>query len=406
MGKASASNHDGQPALPDFDALINRAPERFANSKDFTVGIEEEFALLDPESLDLTPEFDRVHNAALEAGLGALVAGELLASEIEFMTSPCATWADVSHELIELRGTVADIIRSVGLVCATGGTHPWADYREQEIIDAPYYAKLVDRMQYVARRNNTFGLHIHVGVQGGDRAVRVATALRDYQHLMLALSGSSPFLDGVDTGLCSARSMVFSRNFPRGNIAPAFATLEEYRSYLTYLRDVGSIFTPNQVWWGARPHIRHGTVEFRMFDAQPDVRDSAAFAAFALGLVADLVEQYDAGELPDVQPDHLVDENLWRALRFGTDAEFIELPHARTCHARDAIESALDRARNAGARAGLDIGEGLDRVQEMTDRGSPALWMRARAQDAGGDLRAAWQQVVETTMSPAEIHRS
>lgn len=385
----------------EFERVLEGARARFEQSRDFTIGIEEEYALLDPETLDLVPEFHRAEAAAQRAGIGDAVAGELLASEIEFLIRPCATWQEARDELTTLRGAVAKAIDDAGLLAAASGTHPWADYREQQTIDAPYYEELVRRMQYVARRNNTFGLHVHVGVRGADRAVRIATALRDHQHLLLALSASSPFLDGRDSGLASARSITFSRLFPRANVAPGFRSLDEYLDYLRLLYATGTIITPNQVWWGARPHVRHGTVELRMFDGQPDVRDSLALAALGLGVVAHLVEMHDAGELPDAQPAHLVDENLWRAMRWGTDAMFIDLPTTRLVSGADAVQSLVEDARAAGRRAGLDIDAGLDRVLHIIGRGSSAAVQRRAASAAGGDLRTAYADVVATTMSAA-----
>jgi len=389
----------------EFDEVLAGARQRYEQSQDFTLGIEEEWALLDPETLDLVPEFERAREAAVRAGLGTSVAGELLASEIEFLIEPCERWEDAVRAMRSLRNGVAGVLRSCGLEGAISGTHPWADYRTQVMIDAPYYNELVRRMQYVARRNNTFGLHVHVGVHGADRAVRVSTALRNIQPLMLALSASSPFLDGCDSGLCSARTMTFSRTFPRGNIAPRFDTLDDYTAYLRLLYETDSIFTPNQVWWGARPHIRHGTVELRMFDGQPDLEDTLALAALAVGTVAHLCDLDDAGELPVAQPAYLVDENLWRAMRSGTDARMIALPEARTAPVHELVSELVAAARAASARHSLGLDPGLDRVLVLLERGSSAIWQREAAEAAGGDLMAAYRKVAAVTMAqqPAAV---
>jgi carboxylate-amine ligase len=388
------ANHSGN----DVAQTIANMRERFDSSTDFTIGIEEEFAICDPQSLDLVPEFERLRDAAEAASLGERCAGELLAAEVEFFTDKADSWQAAVERLIDLRRSVAELFRSEGLVAGATGTHPWADYREQEKVDLTYYAELVDRLQYVAHRNNTFGLHVHIGVRGADRAIRVSNAMRNVQPMLLALSCSSPFLDGRDCGLASARSVTFSRIFPRGNVAPSFASIDDYTNYLQLLLETGTIFRPNQVWWGVRPHPTHGTVELRMFDAQPDVRDTAALAALGMGAVAWLCELHDAGELPEPVAAHLVDENLWRAARYGTDADFIDVEHRAVVNGNAAITQLIENARGASRRAGLELEPGLDAAQRLLDRGCSAFRQRELAQ--AGDLKVAYDWVVDTTMAP------
>jgi len=385
----------------EFDAVLDAARERYETSVDGTLGVEEEFAICEPDSLDLVPRYEELRVAAVAAGLDQAVAGELLASEIEFRTGRNETWHDAFDELVDIRRRVAAVARDSGALLGTSATHPWADYREQSTVALPYYEQLVERMQYVAHRNNTFGLHVHVGVQGADRAIRVADALRTYQPLLLALSASSPFLDGRDSGLASSRHMIFSRNFVRGNVAPVFGTLDGYLDHLRWLREVGSIDTVGQIWWGTRPHVLHGTVELRMFDGQPDVRDTLALTALASGAVAHLCALHDAGELPDPVDSHLIDENCWRAARSGTDAVFIDLPHARTVCAAEAIGRLITAARTAGAERGLGLDAGLDRAQELLDAGCSALWQRELHQESGS-LSVAYRAVIDATMSSGD----
>lgn len=394
MGETTDQLTDHVVDMGTFDAQIEEAYAQYEASTDFTLGVEEEYALCDPESLDLVPEFERVHAAAQRTGLVQQVAGELLASEVEFRTGRCETWSQTNDELTTLRRDVSTLIDSCGLIAATSATHPWADYREQQMIDTPYYRTLVERMQYVARRNNTFGLHVHVGVQGADRAQRVCDALRLYQPMLLALSASSPFLDGSVTGMHSTRSMTFSRNFPRGNVAPAFGKLEGYLGYLRWLRDAGTIDSIGQIWWGTRPHIAFGTVELRMFDGQPDVRDTLALTALAQGLVAHLCRLHDAGELPEPQPEYLLDENMWRAARYGTDADLIQLPTSATLSARHCLEQLHTVARDAAAEAGLDCGPGLDRAEQLIEAGCSADWQLETFRQTGS-LHDAYRAVAE-----------
>ena len=401
-----------QPLSDDNSSQVEVAPEqleqlaaardRFERSVDGTLGIEEEFAICDPETLDLVPRYEELRDVALELGLGQEIAGELLASEIEFRTGRCLSWADAVTELTDIRRRVASVARDADAVLAASGTHPWADYREQPTVDLPYYRQLVDRMQFVARRNNTFGLHVHVGVQGADRAIRVHDALRSYAPLLLALSGSSPFLDGKDTGFASARSVIFSRAFPRANVAPVFGTLQGYLDHLRWLFDTGTISTTGQVWWNTRPHVLHGTIELRMFDGQPDVRDTLALAALASGTIAHLAALDDAGELPPPVESHLIDENAWRASRSGTDAVFIDLPGTRLVCAAEAIGRLISAARLASDANGLGLDAGLDRAEQLLAAGSSGLWQRELYETAGNDLATAYRGVVDATMSSAD----
>ncbi|MCW2956009.1 MAG: YbdK family carboxylate-amine ligase [Thermoleophilia bacterium] len=394
----SAATH-AEPSA-EVAAQLSAARERFDRSVDGTLGIEEEFAICEPGSLDLQPRFDELNEVALTSGLELAVAGELLASEIEFRTGRCESWADAVAELTDIRRRVMDVARSTNAVLGASATHPWADYREQPTVQLPYYEQLVERMQLVARRNNTFGLHVHVGVQGADRAIRVHDALRNIAPLLLALSASSPFLDGEDSGMASTRSVIFSRGFPRANVAPIFGTLEGYLDHLRWLVASGTITTTGQVWWGTRPHVLHGTVELRMFDGQPDVRDTLALAALAQGTVAHLCDLHDADELPEPVPTELIDENSWRASRYGTDAAFVDLPGAGQVPAAEAIGALIENARAAGVRRGLGIDAGLDRAQQLLDDGCSALWQRQIFRETGS-LRDAYGAVVAATMASA-----
>ena len=396
-GATGATTHAVNDAT---ERQLASAHAKFDEATDFTLGVEEEFAILDPGTLDLVPRYDVFAEASEQAGLTRELAGELLASEVEFRTGVCATWGDARDELTTIRRKVNEIARSIGARVAASATHPWADYREQQTVDLPYYNALVERMQWSARRNNTFGLHVHVGVRGADRAIRIADALRTLQPHLLALSASSPFLDGVDTGLASARHWIFSRNFIRGNVAPVFGTLDSYCTHLRWLLETGSITGVNQVWWGTRPHILHGTVELRMFDGQPDVRDTLALVAMAQGVVALLAERHDAGELPEPVPAELIEENAWRAARWGTEAMLIELPGTGTRRAGDTLEQLIGDAEAAAGRAGLDAGAGFARARELVRAGSSAAWQRSMFTE-GASLAETYGAVVDATMSSA-----
>src|SRR6201998_465688 len=207
------------------------------------------------------------------------------------------------------------------------GTHPWADYREQQIIDTEHYHRVEDGLKYVAWRNNTFTLHVHVGVRGADRAVLVCDRLRPVLPLLLAVSANSPFLDGRDSGLHSARSQIFTKSFPRCGIPDAFGSWDAFARYVDFLARTGSIVEYTQVWWSIRPHYTFGTVEVRICDAQLTAPESEGLAALIVACVAQAARDVDAGVPHIAIPGRLLEENLWRATRYGLDGELLAFEH-------------------------------------------------------------------------------
>jgi carboxylate-amine ligase len=314
------------------------AEEGFLQVTDGTVGIEEEFAILDPESLDLVPAFDQLFEAALgDDLLGERVAGELITSEVEIKSKAGSDFHDAVADQRRARAALFDLARSLGYRLGSTGTHPWADYREQVFIDTEHYRRVTEELQYVARRNNTFALHVHVGVRGADRAVRVCDRLRPVLPTLLAASVNSPFLEGADSGLRSARTQTFTRSFPRCGIPDAFGSWEAYRSYLELLVATGSIVEATQVWWSIRPHLVFGTVEVRICDAQMTAGESEALAGLIVACVLQAARDEDEGRpMPDL-PARLIEENLWRAIRWGSEGEMIDFATSAAIPAREAI---------------------------------------------------------------------
>jgi glutamate---cysteine ligase / carboxylate-amine ligase len=324
------------------DELLRAARERFDGGTDFTVAVEEEFAILDPDSLDLVNRFEDVQAAALGTALEPHLVGELIASEVEIKTGRCESFADVPATLVERRAQLAALVEPMGLALGATGTHPWSDWRDQRIIDTPHYRRNNEILQYVVWRNNTFGLHVHVGIRGADRVIAVTNALRGFLPELLALSASSPVVERCVTGLHSARTQIFTRFFPRCGVPDAFASWQEYEDYVRFLYATGSIDEPTQLWWSVRPHLSFPTVEIRICDAQPDVGDAQALAAFAYALTARIARALDEGEpLPD-QPHRLIEENLWRAIRHGLGGELIDLATGEVLPTRARLERLLD----------------------------------------------------------------
>src|SRR5436305_14585951 len=204
------------------DEQIRSAHEAFEDGQDFTVAVEEEFAVLDPETLGLANRFEELQAAAQGTPLEQHLVGELIASEVEIRTGRCATFDEAAANLGERRAQLRDLAEPLGIALAATGTHPWSPWQEQRIIDPPHYRRNDEILQYVVWHNNSLGLHVHVAIKRPDRRTAVCNALRNYLPELLALSASSPFVEGVTTGLHSARTQIFTRMFPRCGVPDAY----------------------------------------------------------------------------------------------------------------------------------------------------------------------------------------
>src|SRR5437764_2681239 len=318
---------------------LDRAAHRFEEATDFTVGVEEEFAILDPRTLDLIPRFEQLNAAAgADPCLREAVTGELISSEIEIISGAGEDLRDAIERQRERRRRLFALADAHGVSLGATGTHPWADYREQPIIDTEHYRRVEQGLKYVAWRNNTFSLHVHVGVADIDRAVRACDRLRPVLPLLLAISANSPYLDGRDSGLHSARTQSFTKSFPRCGIPDAFGGWQAYRRYIEFLIRTRSIVEFTQVWWSVRPHFSFGTVEVRICDVQATASESDALASLMAACIAQAVRDVD-DRVPFTDPaPRLIEENLWRATRFGLDGRLIDLERGEQYPAREAID--------------------------------------------------------------------
>jgi carboxylate-amine ligase len=344
-----------------YAELLAANKAAFEAVPDFTVAVEEEFAILDPSTYALVDRFEELQQAARGTDLEAHVVGELIASEVEVRTGRCDTFADCAERMGERRAQLRGLADSVGVGLSSVGTHPWASWQEQRIIDTPHYRRNDELLRYVVWRNNTFGLHVHVGINGPDRAIRVNGALRNYLPELLALSSSSPFVEGVFTYLHSARTQVFTRMFPRCGIPDWFDGWDDWESYIRFLYETGSITEHTQVWWSVRPHLVFPTVEIRICDAQPDLGEARSLAALIYSLTARIARALDEGEPLPSWPHRLLEENLWRAIRHGLSGELIDLERGDAIPARrrlnDLVEWVLPVAEELGAAQWLAIPE-------------------------------------------------
>jgi len=374
-------------ARPAYERLLDDARERFDAAEDFTVSIEEEFALLDPESLELVNRFEDVQAAAQGTVLEPNLVGELIASEVEVKTGKQPSFAEVPAALAERRSELRALVEPLGLQLGATGTHPWASWRDQRIIDTPHYRRNDEILRYVVWRNNTFGIHTHVAVRGADRAVQVTSALRNWLPELLAVSASSPFHEGVDTGLHSARTQVFTRFFPRCGVPDAFRSWDDYAAYVRFLYETGSIDEVTQLWWSVRPHLLFPTVEIRICDGQPDVAEAQALTALMVAVTARCARAIDEGEPLPEHPHRLIEENLWRAIRLGLSGELIDLDRGDVVSARARLERlvewVLPVAEEIGAAPWLRISEQNAAERQLARRAEGASFEEIYAEQVG-----------------------
>jgi carboxylate-amine ligase len=379
--------------------------ERFESSTDFTIGLEEEFAILDPATLELQDRFEDVYAACEEDEiLAESAAGELIASEVEIRSGRSATFAEAVERQRERRRRLFELVDGMGLALGAMGTHPWANYLDQTIIDTPHYNRLRQELGWVAQRNNTWSLHLHMGVRGADRAIAVCDWLRELLPLLLAASANSPFLDRRDTGLHTVRTEIFTRTFPRCGVPSAFRDWASYASFIEMLERAGSIVESTQLWWSVRPHHHFGTVEVRICDAQTRGDESFALAGLIASCIAQTALDYDEHGYEGAgapRADREIEENLWRAIRHGLDGKQIDFRRGVEVEAREALGSILAWAEPARAQLGIDLTlparNGAQRARAALAEGGTIEEIYRASVD---ETRRTYSGVGETAKSP------
>jgi glutamate---cysteine ligase / carboxylate-amine ligase len=376
---------------------IDTARAAFEASTDFTVGLEEEFALLDPESLELVGRFEQLRDAGAEDPLLAdAIAGELISSEIEIRSGRGEDLGAARSAQRELRRRLFTLAGAQDIELGATGTHPYSDYRCQHIIDTDHYHRVEDGLKYVAWRNNTFSLHVHVGLRGADRAVRVCDRLRPVLPVLLAISANSPFLDGRDSGLHSARTQTFTKSFPRCGVPDVFGTWSAFAEYIDFLIQTRSIVEYTQVWWSIRPHFAFGTVEVRICDAQATAAESDGLAGLIVACVAQAARDVDEGVPFTDLPNRLIEENMWRALRYGLDGDLLDLDRREAYPAAGALDRLLEWTAPVRGELGLDVSlpgaNGAQRQRRMLESGMSLTEVYAAVQ---AETRETYSGVLE-----------
>src|SRR5882724_119165 len=361
----------------------------------FTIGIEEEYQTIDPETRDLRSHIDVEIIAKGKALLKEAVKPEMHQSVIEVGTAVCTDMQQARSEIVGLRRDMIALAKGGGLHLAAGGTHPFADWRNQEIYPDQRYLDIVEDMKIVARANLIFGLHVHVGVEDRETAIHLMNAARYFVPHILALSTNSPFWLGMDTGLKSYRCKVFDK-FPRTNIPDYFPSWGEYQSFVDLLVQTNCIDNAKKIWWDIRPHPNFPTLEFRCCDIPMRLDETISIAALIQATVAKLYKLHEANQGFRLYRRALIMENKWRAARYGLDGNLIDFGRKVEVPMRDLVEEYLafvdDVVDELGSRDEIN---GIRRIVEMGSGADRQL----RVFKETGDLKKVVDYIVEETES-------
>jgi carboxylate-amine ligase len=359
----------------------------------FTLGIEEEFQIIDPETRELRSHVSEI----LEDGktlLGEQVKPEIIQSMIEVGTGICKNIKEARTDITNLRSILSGLVRKKGLVIVAAGTHPFSHWQDQKIFENARYEVIVEENQMIARSALTFGLHVHVGIPDPERAIQIMNAVRYMLPHVLALSSSSPFWLGVHTGLRSYRSEVFTR-MPRSGIPDQFESYASFQRYVALLIETGCIDDGKKIYWDVRPHPFFPTLEFRICDIPTRVDDTIAIAALFQALVAKVNRLLDQNLTFRLHHKMLIEENKWRAARYGLDGKMIDFGKGKEVPTRDLIRELLVFVDEVVD--GLGSREEIEHIYTILDRGTSAddqlrVWRET------GDINAVVDHLIEMTM--------
>ncbi|WP_193045001.1 glutamate--cysteine ligase [Mycolicibacterium baixiangningiae] len=365
----------------------------FAGSPRPTVGVEWEFALVDAHTRDLSNEAATV---IAEIGESPHVHKELLRNTVEVVTGICENSSEAMADLSHTLQTVRRIVRGRGMELFCAGTHPFAKWSAQQLTDAPRYAELIKRTQWWGRQMLIWGVHVHVGVSSAHKVMPIISSLlNQYPHL-LALSASSPFWDGADTGYASNRAMMFQQ-LPTAGLPFQFQSWPEFERFVHDQRKTGIIDHMNEIRWDIRPSPHLGTIEIRVFDGVSNIAELGSLVALTHCLVVDLDRRLEAGEQLPVMPPWHVQENKWRAARYGLDAEIILDADSNERSVTDDLDDLLTRLQPVAQS--LDCADELAGVADIYRNGAGYQRQRRVAEENDGDLLA----VVDALVAELEL---
>jgi carboxylate-amine ligase len=360
----------------------------------FTLGIEEEFQIVDPKTRELRSHVSEI----LEEGkllLGEKIKPEMIQSMIEVGTGVCANIQEARADLSRLRFIISDLAHNKGLEIVAASTHPFSKWSEQEIYDGARYKLLVDELQMVARSLLIFGVHVHVGVPDLDRRIQIMNAARYFLPHVLALTTSSPFWLGFNTGLKSYRSEVFKK-FPRTEIPDEFESYQQYQTYVDLLIKMNCIENGSKIWWDVRPHHLFPTLEFRICDIPTRVDDTIAIAALFQAIVAKLNLLTEGNLGFRVYHRRLILENKWRAIRYGLDGKLLDLGKQKEVPVRDLIRELLEFVDDVvdplGSRSEIE------HIYTILERGTSADEQLRVYEETNGDFNAVVDMLMKNTL--------
>ncbi len=372
----------------------------FHNSEGFTVGIEIEIQLVDLNDFGLVSTSNEIIDAI--KGLKGSIKHELMMSNLEINTKVCSSITEAEEDLRKKFDVVMSEAKRHNTILCCAGTHPFSSWKDQRITDNERYRYLLETLQIVARRFNIFGLHVHVGIDGGDRCIYIMNRMLYYLPHLLALSANSPFWEGEDTGLKSYRTKIFE-TLPIAGLPFYFNDWSDYSQVVEMYLSMGTIRTIRELWWDIRPHLDFGTLEVRICDTPSTIREILAIAALIQAFVKKLSNEYDEG-IPFIRPHaSILRENKWRASRYGLDAQFITVEGKKTIGAGEAIEgilSSLDKEVE-------DLGSGqyMDGIRDILVCGEGAI-KQLKSWDESGDLKSVVKDTSERLRNDISVNQA
>ena len=359
----------------------------------YTLGIEEEFQIVEPQTRELRSHVSEILDEGKKY-LGEQVKPEMIQSMIEVGTGVCNNIEEARQDITRLRAIMSALARKKGMAIVAASTHPISQWTAQKIYDDPHYALLIEELQMVARSLLIFGLHVHVGIPDRERQIHIMNAARYFLPHMLALSTSSPFWLGINTGLKSYRSEVFKK-FPRTDIPDHFDSYASFQRYVKLLLDTNSIDRPKKIWWDVRPHPQFPTLEFRVCDIPTRVDDTVAIAGLFQAIVCKLDRLIDKNLGFRLYRRMLIQENKWRAVRYGLDGKLIDFGKQKEVPCRDLIRELLDFVDEV--LDDLGSRKDVEHVHNILERGTSAD-EQLQVFNETGSLPAVVDRLIESTM--------
>jgi glutamate---cysteine ligase / carboxylate-amine ligase len=363
----------------------------------YTLGIEEELMIVDRDTLDLASSIEGLLEALDHVEKEGEVKPELMESVCEIATEPCRNTREAGEQLRALRRLAQRAAEERGLAIGAAGTHPFALWEDQRIVSRPRYRELVAGLQFVARQEIIFGIHVHVGLDDPDKAIHVTNGMRVHVPILLALSANSPFWRGQSTGLQSTRTPIF-RAFPRVGIPPRYEDFEDWSRRIDFMKTTKVIPDYTYLWYDVRPHPNFGTVEIRVMDSQTRVEHTLAIAALIQAMVKELAEHYEAGESLSRYPYEMLDENKWLAARHGLTGDLVDLPKTDRVGAAELARRLTDRLRPHSEELGS--AEEFDVLADILDNGTGSA-RQTVVYEANHDLREVAREIVDASVPEA-----